>query len=63
MRDGHVRFGPKLTFTSKGELNDFLNGDVAKHGPLLCGPLLDVAGCVPNNFVHAPRLGKHRHMT
>ena len=24
--------GQKLTFTSKGELNDFLNGDVAKHG-------------------------------
>jgi len=24
--------GQKLTFTSNGELNDFLNGDVAKHG-------------------------------
>ena len=24
--------GQKLTFTSKGELNTFLNGDVAKHG-------------------------------
>ena len=24
--------GQKLTFTSKGELNDFLNGDVAKDG-------------------------------
>src|SRR5262252_5869322 len=35
----------------------------ARASPLLCGPSLDVAGCVPNNFVHAPRLGKHRHMT
>ena len=38
---------------------------VAKHGRqeqglrrYLCGPSLDVAGCVPNNFVHASRLGK-----
>lgn len=62
--------GQKLTFTSKGELNDFLNGDSreawtprARASPLLCGPSVDVAGCVPNNFVHASRLGKHRHMT
>src|SRR5262249_19810118 len=27
----NVAMGQKLTFTSKGELNDFLNGDVAKH--------------------------------
>ena len=62
--------GQKLTFTSKGQLNDFLNGDSreawtrrARASPLLCGPSLEVAGCVPNNFIHAPRLGKHRHMT
>ena len=35
----------------------------ARASPLLCGPSLDVVGCVPNNFVDASRLGKHRHMT
>ena len=29
---------------------------------LRCEPSLDVGRCVPDDFVYAPRLGKHRHM-
>jgi len=31
-------------------------------GKLRCEPCLDVGRCVPDNFVYAARLGKHRHM-
>jgi hypothetical protein len=34
----NVTIGQELMFTSSSELNDFLNGDVAKHGRQEQGP-------------------------